>query len=252
MRLKKAAAAAFFIFCFYNEAMTKRQPLFDPQEIPIKEILTDHPRVPLEKLHEEALRLRFANELSWQPEITDESRLALAAAGAQSRGKGQLTAAAVLVPIVVGVDGLSVLLTQRTAHLNDHAGQISFPGGRAEAHDASALATALRESEEEIGLESHRVEHLGNLPDYLTVTGYRVTPVVGLVQPQEIYRPDPFEVADIFEVPLEFLMNPANHQLREWDGPTGKRCFYAMPYENRFIWGATAGMLRNLYHYLNV
>mgnify|MGYP006267586821 CR=1 FL=1 len=232
--------------------MSKRQPLFDPQEIPIKQILSEHPAVPADKLHVDALRTRFANELSWQAEITDESRLALAAAGAQSRGKDQLTAAAVLVPIVLSNAGLTILLTQRTAHLNDHAGQISFPGGRAEASDADALATALRESEEEIGLSSNLVEHLGNLPDYLTVTGYRVTPVVGLVTPQEVYKPDPFEVADIFEVPLEFLMNPANHQLREWVGPTGKRRFYAMPYEDRFIWGATAGMLRNLYHFLNV
>lgn len=232
---------------------TRRVPLFDPQTVPISAVLTDAPAVHASRLHEAAIRERFSQAMQWQPEVTDESRIALASAGAKQRfGSDELTAAAVLVPLVRTNQGLNVLLTQRTDHLNDHAGQISFPGGRAEESDADALATALREAEEEIGLAASFVEYLGDLPDYLTITGYRVTPVVGIVHEQASYRPDPFEVADIFQVPLHFLMNPANHQLREWEGPGGRRQFYAMPYEQRFIWGATAGMLRNLYHYLNV
>jgi 8-oxo-dGTP pyrophosphatase MutT (NUDIX family) len=116
--------------------------------------------------------------------------------------------------------------------------------------DESLVATAIRESEEEIGLPMQSIEVLGLLPEYLTVSGYQVTPVVALVKPILQYRPDPFEVADVFEVPLRFLMDPANHEIRVWQGPEGSRRFYAMPYADRFIWGATAGMLRNLYHLL--
>jgi len=149
-------------------------------------------------------------------------------------------------------DGLSVLLTQRTNHLRDHAGQISFPGGRMDPEDSGPHETALRESKEEVGLERERVEIIGHLPEYLTVSGYSVTPIVGLVKPQAEYVLDEFEVADIFEVPLQFLMDPANHQIRVWQSEQGGRSFYAMPYQDRFIWGATAGMLRNLYHLLKV
>lgn len=157
-----------------------------------------------------------------------------------------LTAAAVLFPIVQRGEGPTVLLTQRTDHLRDHAGQISFPGGRIESGDASPLAAALRETEEEIGLARQHVEILGYLPEYLTNTGFRVIPVVGLVTPPFTLQPDPFEVADIFEVPLAFLLDPVNHQQHEifWRGR--QRQFYAMPYGERFIWGATAGMIRML------
>ena len=232
--------------------MTQGLDIFDPKTIPIKEVLHEASPVHPSKLDADAIRERFAKTLAWQPEITDESRLVLANDAALSRGKKELIPAAVLIPLVISKDGLSVLLTQRTDHLHEHPGQISFPGGRSEKEDFDALATALRESQEEIGLDSSRVEYLGQLPDYLTVTGYRVTPVVGLLTPPEFYVPDPFEVAEIFHVPLSFLMDPANHQLREWQSPTGQRQFYAMPFEDRFIWGATAGMLRNLYHYLRV
>jgi 8-oxo-dGTP pyrophosphatase MutT (NUDIX family) len=116
--------------------------------------------------------------------------------------------------------------------------------------DESIVATALRESQEEIGLASVHVEVIGSLPEYLTVSGYRVSPVVALVSPDSKYQPDPFEVADVFEVPLRFLMDPANHEVRVWKSNEGSRRFYAMPYFDRFIWGATAGMLRNLYHLL--
>jgi len=156
----------------------------------------------------------------------------------------------VLVPVVQRADGLTVLLTRRTAHLNDHAGQISFPGGRAEPGDASAAATALRETEEEIGLAAARVEVLGQLHEYLTVTGYRVTPVVGLVTPPLDLRPDDFEVAEIFEVPLEFLLDPANHQRNSVIHEGRQRRYYAIPYRQYYIWGATAGMLMNFCGFL--
>jgi 8-oxo-dGTP pyrophosphatase MutT (NUDIX family) len=158
-----------------------------------------------------------------------------------------LRAAAVLVPVVIHDDGLTVLFTRRTAHLNDHAGQISFPGGRSEPGDLDSAATALRESLEEIGLDPATVEILGCLHDYVTVTGYRVTPVVGLVTPPLRLRPDEFEVDEIFEVPLQFLLDPANHQRNSVMHQGRRRQYYAMPYGPYYIWGATAGMLMNFY-----
>lgn len=164
--------------------------------------------------------------------------------------EGSFTPAAVLVPIVVHEDGLSVLLTQRTAHLSHHPGQISFPGGRMEAADGGPMTTALRETEEEIGLDRSHVELLGALPDYFTGTGFRVTPVVGVVHPPFDLRLDAFEVAEAFEVPLNHFLDPANHQRlsRVFDGRT--RHFYAMPYNGYYIWGATAGIIMSLYKLL--
>lgn len=157
-----------------------------------------------------------------------------------------LAPAAVLFPIILRDAGHTVLLTQRTAHLRDHAGQISFPGGRVEAHDATPMDTALRETEEEIGLSRERVEILGFLPEYRTGTGFRVTPVVALVTPPFDLQPDPFEVAEIFEVPLSFLLDPANHQQHSLHYRGALRNYFAMPYGDYFIWGATAGMIRSL------
>lgn len=157
-----------------------------------------------------------------------------------------LTPAAVLFPIVVRDTGHTVMLTQRTAHLRDHAGQISFPGGRVEADDLSPTHTALRETEEEVGLSRERVEILGFLPEYRTGTGFRVTPVVGLVHPPFELQPDPFEVAEVFEVPLAFLLDPGNHQRHEMHYRGALRQYFAMPYGDYFIWGATAGMIRSL------
>jgi len=225
--------------------MQRRVPKFDPQMVPIQEASLHTPPVPLEMLQSHALRQRFEQSKPWTPEITDESRKSLE----YQPGVGKRIAA-VLIPIVQKEDHLSVLLTKRADHLNDHAGQISFPGGRKEDSDIDLKHTALREAHEEIGLGHHYVEPLGHLPDYFTITGYQVTPIVGLVSSIEELVPDTNEVAEIFEVPLAFLMNPANHQIREWVGPDGHRKFYAMPYETKFIWGATAGMLRNLYHFL--
>lgn len=159
--------------------------------------------------------------------------------------------AAVLVPLVAHPEGLRVMLTQRTAHLRDHAGQVSFPGGSIEAEDDGPVGAALREAFEETGLPRAHVEVLGTMPKYGTGTGFAVTPVVGLVSPGFTLAPDAFEVAEVFEPPMEFLMNPANHRLYQAMQPDGRqRQYFAMPWEGHFIWGATAGMLRNLYRTL--
>ncbi len=215
---------------------------FDPTQLPV-DAVAGEPAVDAARLDVAWLRRRFAEPPAWEPEHPE---LAVFDLGPD------MTAASVLVPLVQREHGLSMLLTLRTAHLTDHAGQISFPGGRAEPEDASPIETALRETEEEIGLDRRHIEIIGSLPDYVTGTGYRVTPVVGLVAPPFALTPDPHEVAEIFEVPLAFLMDGANHQRLSFDMPSGKgrRSFYAMPYERFFIWGATAGMLRNLFHFL--
>ena len=155
--------------------------------------------------------------------------------------------AAVLVPIVLREPEPTVLLTQRTDHLSSHAGQVAFPGGRIDDSDVDAVAAALREAEEETGLAPEFIEPLGFLDKYLTVTAYHVVPVVALVKPGFELRPHDHEVSAVFEVPLRFLMSPENHERhsREWQGK--QRFYYAMPYEERYIWGATAGMIRNLY-----
>lgn len=161
-----------------------------------------------------------------------------------------LTSAAVLIPLVLRAEGVTMLLTQRTDHLRDHAGQVSFPGGRVEAHDESAVATALRETEEEVGLSPSHIEIVGELDLYDTRTGFRITPVVGLVEPGFTLTLDEFEVAEAFEVPLSFVLDPENHHKRSlvWRGT--ERHFYLLPYAEREIWGVTAGMIVNLYHCL--
>lgn len=160
--------------------------------------------------------------------------------------RDRLVPAAVLVPLVARDDGFTVLLTKRTDHLHDHAGQISFPGGRVEDFDRDATDTALRETEEEVGLNRRHVTPIGELDRYVTRTGFRVVPIVDLVHPPFDITPDPFEVADVFEVPLAFFLDRNNHckHARDWEGKT--RYYYAMPYKDYYIWGATAGMLVNL------
>lgn len=162
-----------------------------------------------------------------------------------------LTPAAVLVPVIDRGPAMTVLFTRRTDHLPDHAGQISFPGGRIEADDASPEAAALRETEEEVGLDRCHVDVLGRLDDYITGTGFAVTPVVGIVAPPFELEMQAEEVAETFEVPLDFLLDPVNHQRHERIINGRDRHFYAMPYGDHFIWGATAGMLINLYRRLS-
>jgi 8-oxo-dGTP pyrophosphatase MutT (NUDIX family) len=216
---------------------------FDPSRLPIDAIAGEAAIDPA-LLSPARLRARFAEARpSWEPEAPEVSFV---------QPGLKLRRAAVLVPLVERPEGVTVLLTLRTDHLTSHAGQISFPGGRAEELDSSPIETALRESEEEIGLHRRHVSILGVLPDYVTGSAYRVAPVVALVKPPFDLTADPNEVAEIFEVPLAFLMNGMHHQRLSFDLPegAGRRNFYAMPYERFFIWGATAGMLRNLFHFL--
>ncbi|UKV15054.1 CoA pyrophosphatase [Thalassospiraceae bacterium SW-3-3] len=171
--------------------------------------------------------------------------------GSKSRARafaeGELIArpAAVLVPLVQRDEGLHVILTRRTDHLSDHAGQISFPGGRQEDNDNTLEETALRETEEEIGLARVHIDLVGRLDDYYTVTGYQVTPVVGLITPPFDLAPDAHEVAEVFEVPLEFILEPRNQKLQTVTFEGAKRRYFAIPYREYYIWGATAGMLVN-------
>ena len=230
-------------------AQPTRRPGFDPERVghdPAFAALSARGEpVAAERLSAEALRRRFFEPPAWEPEITADARLA--------QVREPLREAAVLIPLVMHASGPTVLLTRRTAHLHDHAGQISFPGGGIEQHDQTPVAAALRETEEEVGLRAEFVEVLGSLPRYATATGYLVTPVVGLVTPGFSLRIDTFEVEEVFEPPLAFLMNPAHHERRLIDFDGMRRTFYAMPYQAQrryFIWGATAAMLRNFYHLL--
>lgn len=226
-----------------------RRPILDPETVPhdpsFADLVARGPAIEPQRLRPAALRSRFAAPPRWEPEIRADARL--------FNPEEPPRPASVLVPLVVRGDDVNVLLTQRTDHLHDHAGQISFPGGRVEEGDSDVVATALRESEEEIGLSAAVVDVLGMLPEYLTATGYRVTPVIGMVERPFTLSLDDFEVSEAFEVPLSFLMNPANHERRIYRFGDMARTFYAMPYELRrryFIWGATASMLRNLYQFL--
>ena len=225
-----------------------RRPIPDPREAPVDRGFPAMPPVDAGRLTADALRGRFRHPPVWTPEFVDDR---------WRGGEGAARPAAVLVPLVPRVDGLAVLLTQRTAHLSAHAGQIAFPGGRTEPDDGSPVATALRETEEEIGLPRAKVEVLGTMPAYTTGTGFEVTPVVGLVDPDHVLAPDAFEVAETFEVPLAFLMDPRNHQRRLYRWSDGvERAFLAMPWRTPdggreyFVWGVTAAMLRNLYRFL--
>lgn len=171
--------------------------------------------------------------------------------GDQGAVAENLTPAAVLVPLVSRPEGYQMLLTRRTDHLRDHPGQISFPGGRIEASDASPVHAALREAEEEIGLSPDLPRILGYLPTYQTGTGFSVFPVVALLEPPFDLSLDDFEVAEVFEVPLSFLLDPGNHRQEKMHYRGALREYTVMPYGERFIWGATAGMILSLYRRLN-
>ena len=223
----------------------------DPERYPVVGIDDHLPPLPADTLTPAALRRRFADARAWSPEFHGDARLFAL--------EREPIAASVLMPLVEREDGLHVLLTRRTDHLTDHAGQVSFPGGRAEPDDIDVVDTALRETQEEVGLPRDRVQVLGPLNTYSTVSSYVVTPIVALVQPPFDLALDAFEVAEAFEVPLPYLMTPAHHHRHEAEFGGVRRQFLSMPWQGvdaqgqpreYFIWGATAAMLRNLYSFL--
>ncbi len=211
--------------------------------MPVEGVDAHLPAVPLAQLQPEALRERFSVPPRWQPEVRMEPRFT----------QRQPMAAAVLVPVVTHARP-TLLLTQRTSHLANHSGQIAFPGGKVDETDADVVAAALREAEEEVGLARDFVQVLGTLPIYTTGSAFIITPVVALVRPGFTLMPNAGEVADVFEVPLDFLMNPAHHRRHSLLAEGLRREWFSMPYQDggieRFIWGATAGMLRNFYRFL--
>lgn len=219
-------------------------PNFDPRKVPVVGVDTHLPPVDQAALHAAALQQRFQAPRIWVPEFVEEPRFIDRAP----------VPASVLLAIVMR-DEPMVLLTQRTAHLSSHSGQIALPGGKQDATDPDLTSTALREAHEEIGLDAAYVDVLGTLPVYRTGSAYIVTPVVALLREGFSFQRNPHEVDDIFEVPLAFLMNPANHRHHVMDLQGMRREWLSMPYQQgateRFIWGATAGMLRNFYRFLS-
>jgi 8-oxo-dGTP pyrophosphatase MutT (NUDIX family) len=223
-------------------------PAFDPRQVPVQSVDFHLPAVPLESLQPEALRRRFISPPIWMPELLAEKPFL----------NRTPMHASVLIPIVMR-DRPTVLLTERTMHLSTHSGQIAFPGGKADNDDADATATALREAQEEVGLDLAYVQVLGVMPHYVTGSAFVITPVVALVQPGFTLTPNTNEVADVFEVPLDFLMNPTNHLRHVFELGGVRREWFSMPYQDdihestpqRFIWGATAGILRNFYRMLS-
>ena len=216
---------------------------FDPRSIPVQRVDNHLPRLSKGHWDPAGIERKFSQGVVWTPEFASEPRFV----------DRPLSQAAVLIALVMRQD-MSVLLTQRTAHLTSHSGQIAFPGGKVDATDVDVIAAALREAHEEIGLEAKFARVLGVMPTYTTGSGYIVSPVVAAVSEGFSLSTSADEVADVFEVPLEFLMDPANHRHHAVDWGGSRREWLSIPYPDaageRFIWGATAGMLRNLYQFL--
>jgi len=224
--------------------------VIDPRQLPLdggfENVRVRGEAIAAEQLTPQALRQRFAVSLPWTPEIVSDALRAEAAE--------PFRPAAVLIPLVRYGERLGVLLTHRARNLADHAGQISFPGGRIEASDNGPVGAALREASEETGLPIERIELLGTLPVYVTITRFEVTPVVGMIDAPVHWKLDSSEVEEAFEVPLAFLMDPGNHQRRIATTRGERRLVYSIPYQDgpreRFIWGVTAAIVRNLYAFL--
>ena len=218
---------------------------FDPRTVPYH--MVDHhlPAIPPDRLGSQALIRRFSEPPNWHPEFQIEPRFS----------DRSLTPASVLIGLVMH-ERPTVLLTQRTQHLTSHSGQIAFPGGKADPGDGDPVVTALREAQEEVGLDPRCAQVIGSLPQYTTGSGFVVTPVVALLNPGLSLLANAYEVDDIFEVPLDFVMNPLHHRRHTMSTADGSRQWLSMPYQDgtqeRFIWGATAGMLRNFYQFLAI
>ena len=218
----------------------------EPHEVPAQDAPMPHSEVPPHRLTAHGLREHFAASLPWQPEVVRERRW----------GEVQgVKPAAVLMPLVQR-DELMVLLTHRAPHLRAHAGQVAFPGGKIDEEDRGAIAAALREAQEEVGLEPAGADVVGELPPYFTGSGYSVTAVVAVVQPPVLWRPNPTEVESVFEVPLRFLMSAANHKTHRVQIDQKELTWWSISYHDgvrsHYIWGATAAMLRNFYRMLSV
>ena len=218
-------------------------PNFDPRQVPLVGVDAHLPRVQPVALAPQSLRRRFAEPPPWQPEVWSEPRFT----------DRRPARASVLVPVVMR-ERPTVILTERTTNLSTHSGQVAFPGGKQDETDVDAADTALREAHEEIGLERQLSEVIGTLPTYTTGTMFIITPVIALVRPDYRLDLNPHEVADAFEVPLDFLMDPAHHRRHAIEFSGVRREWFSMPYDDagkeRFIWGATAAMLRNFYRFL--
>jgi 8-oxo-dGTP pyrophosphatase MutT (NUDIX family) len=218
-------------------------PSFDPKQVPVVAIDQHLPKPDPTSLSSQAITARFLRQHDWTPDVRKEAKFI-------DRAPAH---ASVLIPLVQR-ERPTVLLTLRPTHMNSHSGQIAFPGGKADPEDSDAVATALREAYEEVGLEPQYVQVIGTLPIYTTGSAFIVTPVVALVNPGFRLQPNADEVADVFEVPLDFLMDPSNHRHHVVDWAGEKRSWLSMSYMDgsteRFIWGATAGMLRNFYRFL--
>ena len=224
---------------------------FNPQQAVIRQRFETEPTLDPLLFSPELLRSHFAKKLTWHPEETDENRHIKASQLIEKRGlSGYETRAAILIPIVMRQQGPMILLTKRSQSLSAHAGQISFPGGKFSPEDQNLFATAKREAKEEVGIEDSQIEILGKFPEYWTISGYRVTPVAALVQQGFTLRLNSNEVSQVFEVPMSYLMNPLNFDLRSWESDQGRRHFYTVSFEDHFIWGATAAVLRNFYLFL--
>lgn len=226
---------------------------FNPKNAVIRKRFETDPVLGEALFTPEQLRYCLAKNIPWTPEETDENRHIKDSNKIQKKElDGIETRAAILVPIVLRDNESKILFTERSESLSSHSGQISFPGGRFSPEDKCLIETAKREAKEEVGINIEDIEVLGSFPEYCTISAYRVTPVIALIRPQSNYILNFDEVRGTFEVPISYLLNPQNFDLRSWESDQGRRHFYTITYEKHLIWGATAAILRNFYLFLRI